>query len=86
MEILARTRARTSAVLLDLLDELGVDLGVANRFRHGEMLKIVVRLKQGVPGEKLDDDAADAPDVARKTPPELEDDLRCTIVSGGHHR
>lgn len=40
-------------------------------------------LEQGVTGEELDQDAADAPDVTRKAPAKVEDDFWGAIVSGG---
>ena len=35
---------------------------------------------------ELEDDAADAPDVARLRPAQLEDDLRGAVVPRRHHR
>ena len=50
------------------------------------MLEIIVRLEQGVARKKLNQNAADAPDVAREAPAQVEDNLRRTVVTRGHHR
>jgi hypothetical protein len=71
------------AVLEDLADELGVDAGAADALHHGQVLEVVVGLEEGVAGEELDEDAADAPDVAGEAPAEIEDDLGGAVVAGG---
>ncbi len=38
---------------------------------HSQMLTVVVSLKQGEAGVELEDDAPDAPDVARVAPPQF---------------
>lgn len=43
-------------------------------------------LKEGVTGEELDQDAADAPYVARVAPSKVKDNFRRSVVSGGYHR
>jgi hypothetical protein len=46
------------------------------------MLQVIVRLEQGIAGEKLDENATYAPDVAREAPSKVEDDLGGAVVSG----
>jgi len=45
------------------------------------MLEIIVCLEQGVSSEELDKDTAYAPDITRKAPPEIQDDLGCSVMS-----
>lgn len=49
------------------------------------MLKVVVGLEQSIAGEELDQDAANAPYVARETPSQAQDYLGCAVVAGRHH-
>ena len=44
------------------------------------MFEIIVGLEQGVTSEEFDQDAADAPDVAREGPSETEDNLGGSVV------
>lgn len=57
-----------------------VNRPVADGLHHGEMLQIVMRLKQSVACEKFDKYTTDAPDVAWITPSEVEDDFWCAVV------
>lgn len=45
------------------------------------MLKVVVGLEQCVTGEELNQDTADAPDVTRIAPSQIQYNLRCSIMS-----
>jgi hypothetical protein len=45
------------------------------------MLEVIVRLEEGITGEELYQYAAYTPDIARKTPSEVEDDLWCSVVT-----
>jgi len=65
-----------------LADESLVNRSVAHGFHHCQMLQVIVRLEQGIACEKLDENAAYAPDVARKAPSKVEDDLGSAVVSG----
>jgi hypothetical protein len=86
VEVLHGAGARSSAGLLNLLDHLGVDLSIAYCLHHGQVLKIVVRLKQGITCKEFHNDAPDAPNIAGKAPSQLENDLRSPIVPGRHNR
>jgi len=44
------------------------------------MLEIVVCLEQSVPGKELDEDTSYAPNIARKAPPKIQDDLGCSVM------
>lgn len=44
-----------------------------------------MRLEQCVASEKFDKNAANTPDITRKTPPEVQNDFGRTIVTGRHH-
>ena len=46
------------------------------------MLEVVMRLEECVPCEELDQDASDAPNVARIAPSQVKYDLRCSVVPG----
>ena len=50
------------------------------------MLKIVMGLKEGIAGKEFDQDAADAPDVARITPAKIQDDLWRSIMPSRYDR
>jgi hypothetical protein len=49
------------------------------------MLKIIMRLEQGVTGEELDQNTAYTPNVAGKAPTEVEYDLWCTVVTSRYY-
>lgn len=53
---------------------------------HGQMLSILVRLEQGIPCEQLNQNASNAPDVARVGPIQAQDHLWCSIVPCRHYR
>jgi hypothetical protein len=50
------------------------------------MLEVIVRLEQGVTGEKLNQDATYTPNVAGKAPTKIEYNLWRTVVPSGHNR
>jgi hypothetical protein len=66
----------------DLANKCLVNGSIAHGFHHCQMLQVIVRLEQGIAGEELDENATDAPDVAREAPSKVEDDLGSTVVSG----
>jgi hypothetical protein len=68
--------------LLDLFNHLCVDLSVADSLHHGQMLEVIVRLEKRIACEKFHDDAANTPNIAGKAPPQLKDDLWCSVMSG----
>lgn len=43
-------------------------------------------LEQGIAGKELDKDAANTPDVTRKAPTEIQDDLGSAVVTGRDYR
>lgn len=45
------------------------------------MLKVVVGLKECITGKELDEDTANAPDIARIAPSQVQYDLWCSIMS-----
>lgn len=71
--------------LHSLFDQLRVNLAATYAFHHGEMFEIVVSLEEGIPGEEFHQNAADTPDVAWEAPTQIEDNLRSSVVPGGHH-
>lgn len=71
----------TSTSRADRLDQFRVNLPVTNSLHHSKVFQVVVGLEECIAGEEFHDNAADAPNVARKAPTELEDDLRCSIMS-----
>lgn len=46
------------------------------------MLEVIVRLEKRIASEKLDENASNAPNVARKTPSKTKDDFRSPVVPG----
>lgn len=44
------------------------------------MLKVVVRLEESVTSEELDEDAANAPDIAWIAPSQVQYNLWCSVV------
>ena len=50
------------------------------------MLKVVVRLEKSITGEELNEDAADAPDIAWVAPSQIQYDFRRSVVPGGDDR
>lgn len=68
-------------LLVDLLDDFSINLATTHGFHHSQVLEVIVRLEQGVAGEKLDQDAPNAPNVTWVAPTEIENDLRCTVVT-----
>lgn len=53
---------------------------------HGQMLQILVSLEQRIAGEEFNQNAANAPNIARERPPQSQDDLGRSIVPSRHHR
>lgn len=71
---------------VDLLDKRRVNFMVDYRLHHCQMLQVVVRLEQSVTCVKLDQDAANAPYVAGKGPPQAKYDFGRTIMSCAYDR
>ena len=59
--------------------------GSKDLLHHGEMLPVIMSLEQGEAQVELEGDAANAPDVTRLTPSELQDHLGSSVVSGAHN-
>ena len=69
-----------SVALCNRTNNSRVDLAIAHTFHHCQMLEVVVRLEKSVTGEKLDEDATNAPYVTCIAPTQVEDDLWCSVV------
>lgn len=67
---------------LDLSDQLWLNPATAYALHHCEMLEVVMRLEECVTCEELDEDASNAPYIARIAPSKVEYDLRCSVVPG----
>lgn len=80
VNLLGRGVAVASGRLVDGLNEMGIYAMTNNGLHHGQMLQVVVRLEQGVAGKELDEDAPNTPDIARKRPPETENDFGGTVM------
>jgi hypothetical protein len=50
------------------------------------MLEIVVSLEESITGKELNQDTPNTPYITGETPAEIQYDLRCPIVAGGHDR
>ena len=70
----------------DATNDRLVNRTVTYSLHHGQMFQVVVRLEEGIAGEKLDEDATYAPDVAWKAPSKVKDDLGRPVVSGRYDR
>lgn len=62
----------------------GVRDGTQDADHHGEMLEVFMGLEEGSSRVQFDENAANAPEVARVGPAQAEDDLRGAVVSGGN--
>lgn len=74
------------SALHDLPDKLAVNLVIDDRLHHSKVLQVVVCLEQGITGVEFDKNTPDTPDVTWETPAQVQDNLRRSIMSGGHHR
>ena len=72
----------TSSAGLNLFDNFGVNLSIADRFHHGQVFEVVVCLEQGVASEELDNNAADAPYVAWKAPSQVQNYFGGSVMPG----
>ena len=80
-----RVSAVTSRRRRDFADKLRFYLAVADALHPGEMLQVIVRLKESITSVELDQDASYAPNVTRVAPPKTQDDLRGPVVSSRDH-
>lgn len=71
-----------TSLISNFVDYRSVDIQATNRFHHRQVLEIVMGLEQSIAGVEFHKDAADAPDVTREAPSKIEDDLRCSVMSG----
>ena len=76
----------TATRLNHLLDNLCVDLAATYALHHCQMLQVIMCLEQRIPSEKLHQDAANTPDIARETPSEIKDNFRGPVMSRRDHR
>lgn len=74
-------RCRVALLLVHVRHQVFVDLLSDHGFHHGKMLEIVVCLEQGIAGVELDQNTADAPNVARKAPTQVENDFWGAVVA-----
>lgn len=73
-------------MLVDRSHNVSIDLATANSLHHRQMLEVVMRLEKGVASEEFDQDTSYTPDIARETPAQVEDNLRCSVVSSRDYR
>jgi hypothetical protein len=81
-----RVGVGAASTCTDLLDKFCIDLATANGFHHGQMLKVIVSLKERVASEELDNDTTYAPNVAGKAPAKLQNDLGGSVMSRRDNR
>lgn len=55
-------------------------------FHHGQVFEVVVRLEKRISREELNKNAADTPDVTGETPAQIQNDLRCPVMSSRDNR
>ena len=56
-----------------------------NLLHHRQVFSVIMSLEQCEAKIQLESNAANAPDVTRLTPAQLQDDLRSSVVSGTDH-
>ena len=56
-----------------------------NLLHHCQVFSVIMSLEECEPKVQLEGNAANAPDVTRLAPAELQDDLRSSVVSGTDH-
>ena len=74
-------RCRVALLLVHVRHQVFVDLLSDYGFHHGKMLEIVMCLEQGIAGVELDQNTADAPNVTRKAPTQVENDFWGAVVA-----
>ena len=56
-----------------------------NLLHHCQVFSVIMSLEECEPKVQLEGNAANAPDVTRLAPAQLQDDLRSSVVSGTDH-
>ena len=69
-----------TASALDLPDQLRLNPATTNALHHCEMLQVVMCLEKGITSEELDEDAANAPNIAWIAPSQIKYDFWCSVV------
>lgn len=67
--------------LHNLLDNPRLDLMANDALHHGQVFEVVMCLEKGISREELNENAANTPDVTRETPAQIENNLRCPVMS-----
>lgn len=75
-----------ASTLHNLLDNPRLDLMANDAFHHGQVFEVVVRLEKRISREELNKNAADTPDVTGETPAQIQNDLRCPVMSSRDNR
>jgi len=91
MDVLVSVRGcgvlrRPALIEPNSVDNVSVNLVITHCLHHREMLEIVMCLEKSVACEELHQYTAYAPDIARKAPAKVEDNLRRPIMSSGNNR
>ena len=75
-----------ASTLHNLLDNARLNLMANDAFHHGQVFQVVVCLEKCIPREELNENAANTPDITGETPAQIENDLRCPVMSSGDNR
>ena len=75
-----------ASALHNLFDNPRLDLMANDAFHHGQVLEVVVCLEKRIAREELNKNAADTPDVTGETPAQIQNDLRCPVMSSRDNR
>lgn len=62
------------------LHEMSIYPRTHDGFHHGQMLKVIVRLEQGVACEEFDQDTTNAPDITGKRPSQSQDNFWSSVM------
>lgn len=71
-------------MFVDTLYQVRVDPSSNHCLHHGEMLEIIVGLKQSISCKELYQNAPNAPDITRERPPQAKNDLGRSVVASGY--
>ena len=78
--------ASMASTLHHLSNNAGFNPLANDALHHGQVLQIIVSLEKCIAGEELNENAANTPDVTGETPTQIENDLRCPVMSSGDNR
>lgn len=76
----------TSTTRLNLPDYFRLNLPITYILHHGQMLQVIMGLKECIAGEEFHQDTANTPDVTGIAPSQVKYNFWCSIMSGRDDR